>query len=1297
MARGLGFSGRIVGAALSSLLLSGVSSFALAQAVAQPAEPTAATTTTTTPATPLTADDHFRASLDAMKAGDAAAALTLMLRARELDPGNADILRAATNLANQARASDQAAALARLGLNKALADQDTASAAFYGAQMFQARNVFPEALRLKQDAAMAVQPKLQRVAGMWSKMAAKATALLQAGDFVKAQEMAAQAVATARDNFGGQHLVTVYSLRDLALIQQVAGQIEDADRGFDEAIRLATALLGNDHPETLNIAMMQGRLNELQLRFDRAVAVYGDAAASYAATLGADHVATLAARVALARAQQGGGAYDLAAASLAGACDALKAALAEHHPETLKCQTQNAELDKQQGRLDAAQAIYAAAIPAALVALGPADPTTLALQAGQGELHIKRARFADATKLLVGVLEQADGREPAIANIARRTLGQAYDELGDYAKAEPLLRVALDHQTRTLGTAHPGTLGTQSLLAGVYRKQGRLAEAERTFADAHTRYVKTLGDEHPATLVAANNLGEILEKEGLYDQAEPYLRLAADKARKLFGDTHTNTLAAINNLALLYESQGTFEKAEPLYVSVMALHEQSLGADHPNTIAFANNLAYLYMLQEKYAEAAPVLRHVIDSWTRILGERHQNTLKAINTLARVKQALGENAEAEALFRKAFDLRVAALGDRHIDTLRSLRDFGDYWRTRKDFQQAKVLLERALKLDEEVLGAKHPYTFEALASLAALAEDQNDLPNALKLRELLFERRSDFLNQMLWVTGENAREGYVRLHAPEMHAYLALLARQSPEIGGRKALEASMARKGLLLRVSSEVLQVARLARDPALTKVSEDLTKARKALAALILAGPTPETKDTHLQTIHATEERIALLEGQLGRASVKFRETVARATLDDVVKAMPPGAALVDFLAYKENGRDRLLAAVLINAPKKPQYALVKYDDPAAINIAVADYRKAIQDEEMDEKEMRAVGRKTFDLVMKPLAKALGKATNLFVVPDGILNILPFSALVNDKDHYLIEDVDLHVVSSVRDLIPSRIAPANGGYLINAGPDYDVRDGNLQELIENRKGTRSVEMEQGLRAFSSGMRGLKFSPLPGAEKEGRLIVDEAEQRNRPYRVYNKDGAQEKVLKGIEQPPEVLHVATHGFFLKPDDSLRKRLLKLQRGSDIQVPPPGDNPLLRAGLAFAGINSNAQFLGEIDTDNDGVLTALEVLGLNLAGTRLAVLSACETGLGEVHEGEGVYGLRRAFQEAGVRSVISSLWEVSDAGTQALMTSLHGKLLGGKPVHQALRESQLAMVKSSQWNHPYIWSAFMMVER
>ena len=330
-----------------------------------------------------------------------------------------------------------------------------------------------------------------------------------------------------------------------------------------------------------------------------------------------------------------------------------------------------------------------------------------------------------------------------------------------------------------------------------------------------------------------------------------------------------------------------------------------------------------------------------------------------------------------------------------------------------------------------------------------------------------------------------------------------------------------------------------------------------------------------------------------------------------------------------------------------------------------------------------------------EPLNPALKDRTDVYLVPDGTLNILPISALVEKNRKYLIERIDLHILTSSRDLLPSHIPAAKGGYMINAGPDYNTEEVTGKAVLEKaRSRSANTDVQSAIRGMS-GLRGLRFDPLPGAEKEGQLIQKTVEGQGKPTAIYSKANAQEKVLRDMKEPPEVLHIATHGFFLKADDTLRKRLLKLQRSSDFQFPPPGDNPLLRAGLAFAGINSNAQVLGDIDTDNDGVLTALEVLSLDLTGTRLAILSACETGLGEVHEGEGVYGLRRAFQEAGAQSVVSSLWEVSDAGTQTLMAALYKRLLAGKTPHDALREAQLEMLRNSQWSMPYIWSAFFMV--
>ena len=632
---------------------------------------------------------------------------------------------------------------------------------------------------------------------------------------------------------------------------------------------------------------------------------------------------------------------------------------------------------------------------------------------------------------------------------------------------------------------------------------------------------------------------------------------------------------------------------------------------------------------------------------------------------------------------------------HLDSIRSMIDLGAVYLDQGRLPEADQLLTEALALAEKILGTLHNYTFEALNGLADVKEAANQLSSAVDLRDEGFQRRSEFLDRMLWVTGENAREGYIRLHRPEFNDYISLLNKIDSPNSGQKIIDASIQRKGLLLKVTSEIQQIATLSDDPKLRSIAIELEMARKELAARTLSGPTAETKDNHVEVLYDLELKVNELQGQLGRESVRYRTSIAQVSAAALEGVLAEGNALVDFLVYEEEGEAKLVAGVAVKEGDQVRYELVSYDDRKAIEDIIIEYRSIIQDDGADEDEQLEIGLIAYELIWQPVQEVLGDSEYVYLIPDGTLNILPFNAIVTEEEEYLIQALDVHILTSARDLLPNQYRLADGQYVVLAGPDYDSEDVVSEEEMSAALGKRASSLQQGLRGAGSGLRGLNFAPLPGAELEGRIIVDQVAENNAEREVFFGRQAEEQVLLNLDKPPRILHMATHGFFLEADENLRKRLLKLQRGADLQVPPPGDNPLLRAGLAFAGINTNAQFLGDIDTANDGVLTALEVLGLNLSGTRLVVLSACETGLGEIHEGEGVYGLRRSFQEAGVAEVISSLWEVSDAGTQALMTDFYDRLLGGQPAREALRDAQLALLDSPEWGYPYVWSAFMIV--
>ncbi|MBF0153980.1 MAG: tetratricopeptide repeat protein [Magnetococcales bacterium] len=1282
----------------------------------------------------------------ALIAGDREGALALFVAAAEKSPDEEEILRQVAQLSMDLGKNSQAADYFKRASLLAVKAKKFDRITEYNSKLRELFSIRPEALE-KLTTKVSAPPSGEEMAkrvNEWAALLDQATTASVKGQDGEALKLAQKALDISQKSFGKAHYLTQASRRDVATYLFRTGQRGKARSLMTEAIQGVHKLLGADHPETLAMQTRLGGMLEESVLFPEALKVYTEVRQGYEKSLGADHLDTLVASRAVARIQQNLGQYAAGEKLLGDVCQKLTDLLGPYHEERADCLGQLARLQVQQGHYDVAEKLFEQLLALRGDIQPPTAPAFREVHLGRAELFRLMARYDQAEKILKETLAAGEKETPPLAGrLLVRTqdlLAQLYEDRGDFTQAEKLTRQVILHESKTLGVDHPDTIASLSGLAGILKRAGQQEEAEKIYTNVLQRARKLLGENHQTTIAILNNLGLVFEEQGLYDQAEPMFKEALKVGKELLGEEHPTTIAAMNSLALLYESQGNFDKARPLYGKIIALSTKRLGKEHPDTVAFINNLAYLDMMRQDFQEAARQFQEVVTLWGKILGEKNPKTLKGMNNLARSLHKLSRYDEAEKLFKKTLALREEALGTNHMDTLRSMQDLAALYRDQGRTQEADQLFQKTLQLEEKILGPQHPYTFETLNGLASVKEKAQDNKEAFRLRQSQFSRRTEFLNRMMWVAGDNAREGYVRLHQPEFYAYLSLLSRLEPAQAGRDLLEAAMRRKGLLLKIGSEVQQIARLSSDPVLGKLADDLVNTRKELAAMTLAGPKEGVNgEEHLRNLNALEDRINTLEGDLGRTSQRFRQKVAATTLEDLTRQLPESAVLVDFLIYRDGEAENMLAGLLGKENGQPKHGMVVYKNLKKIQKLVVDYRTIIQDETADEGDMKKVGAELYTELWKPLAGFMGTRTEVFVVPDGILNIMPFNALVDDKKAFLIQGIDLHILNSSRDLVARIPTKPNTGMITFAGPDYNSEKTVGEKVLAEVRGKRSasqakgteaplpveellVEPEEtgkntpeggntsasggmrrsaalnqlraGLRAFSVGMRGLRFDPLPGALKEGELISENVSKSKKEIKLFVQNDAQENGIKRVEAP-DVLHVATHGFFLKADDSLKKRLLKLQRSAEVQLPPPGDNPLLRSGLAFAGINANAPFLGEIDTENDGVLTALEVMSLNLTGTRLAVLSACETGLGEIHEGEGVYGLRRAFQEAGVEKVMASLWEVSDAGTQALMTGFYKGMMAGKDPHTSLRSTQLELIGSSQWSHPYIWSAFMMV--
>ena len=475
-------------------------------------------------------------------------------------------------------------------------------------------------------------------------------------------------------------------------------------------------------------------------------------------------------------------------------------------------------------------------------------------------------------------------------------------------------------------------------------------------------------------------------------------------------------------------------------------------------------------------------------------------------------------------------------------------------------------------------------------------------------------------------------------------------------------------------------------------KLLDQLKAARAQLARLVLSGPQRTTPAEHQAQIKTLEEQREKLEDQISRRSAEFRAQSQPVTLSSVQAAIPARSALIEFAAYRPfNARNTgpddeqeaaRYVAYVVRRTGEPQW--VELGAKQTIDEAIDNLRKALRDRKR--RDYRQQARKVDRLVMQPIRPLLGATRRVLIAPDGNLNLVPFAALVDQNNRFLVERYSFSYLTSGRDLLRLQVKqPRKQSALIVANPDFG-------ETQKDEKATeRVLRYKSGSQTTDGKVTVITqayFPSLPGTAGEAQALKSLLADAT----VLTQDQATEAVIKKADGPG-VLHVATHGFFLEdpPTPGGDKR-----GAGQADAAKPVENPLLRSGLALAGANQSKNSAANAE---DGILTALEASDLNLWGTKMVVLSACQTGIGDVKDGEGVYGLRRALVLAGSESQVMSLWSVSDQATRSLMIEYYKRLQRGEGRTEALRQVQLGFLRrltrgtTGDYSHPYFWAGFI----
>lgn len=1079
-----------------------------------------------------------------------------------------------------------------------------------------------------------------------------ASAYRAMGDFARAEPLHRQALEISRQVVGERHADYALSLNNLGSLYRDMGDSARAEPLFRQAVEIFKEALGEQDPRYATSLINLAELYKTNGDSARAEPLYRQAMEIRRQVLGDQHPAYATTLNNLANLYQSTSNYAQAEPLYREALEIRRQVVGEQHPDFATSLVNLAELYAEMGDSARAEPLFRQAVEIYKDALGEQHPdyaTTLNSLANQ---YVAMVDFARAEPLLRQALEirrQVHGEQHPYYALSLHNLAALYNAMGESAKAEPLYREALSITKAALGEDHAAYAIQLNSLAMLYVSNGDYARAEPLYRQVLEIRRQVLGEQHPDYAESLDALTVLYEAMGDPARAEPLCRQALEIYKQVFGEQHPRFARSLNNLAALCYATGDSAQAELLHRRALEIDKATLGENHPRYATDLNNLAFLYKRADDFARAEPLYQQAMEIYKQAVGEQSPDYARSLNNLAMLYYAMGDYARAEPLCRRALDIRRQVLGDQHPDYATSLSSLGSLYDVMDDFPRAEPLLREALEI-----ATRH-------ADATAAAQDElGQLALAYRLQD-------------------------------HLDGYLSCVARRGR--GAAAAYRAALDWKGAtLVRQRAMRLAVA----DPRLTPLVEELQTVVRQWSMLAAASD-PAAKE-RLAELTARKEQLEL---ELSRESAEFR-AAAPADVARLQAALPADAALVDFFEFWFNEPSQGKTGRLVWRPSLAAFVVRREGDVQMFHLGdVAPIHDAIETWRRDigvTPEAQAAGALLREKLWDPLVEAIGDAELVLVSPDGGLGTLPFAALPGkEPGTYLIEDAAIALVAVPR-LIPELVSDAQRRelpreLLVLGGVDYDRRAG--AEMTSLAVGPRQP-WERGIRAAVAQqevIEGLTWQSLPGTESEAAYIAGLYQRLmglpTGSERIVHLRGAEatEEAFRGSGPECYLLHLATHGFFaaknkkpaLAVNDSQRDALRDNPLGDRVAA-VRGSSKGLLSGLVLAGANDPP----EIPEDpakfaalpDDGILTAEEIAFLPLGGAQLVVLSACETGLGEVAGGEGLLGVQRAFQVAGARTTIATLWKVNDEATRRIMEEFYRNYLERRmPPLEALREAQL----------------------
>ncbi|MFH0894080.1 MAG: CHAT domain-containing tetratricopeptide repeat protein [Bacteroidota bacterium] len=925
-------------------------------------------------------------------------------------------------------------------------------------------------------------------------------------------------------------------------------------------------------------------------------------------------------------------------------------------------------------------------------------------------------------------------------------LATLYFNLGNFFKAEPLFEEASRIWKKSLGEKDRQYSTSLNNLGMTNKAMGNYAKAEKYFLEALKINKENIGEMSPQYASDLNNLGQLNQALGYYKKAESLLLEALRIRKESLGEKHPNYASSLNNLAILYRDMGDYTKAEPLYIEALKIRKEAFGTKHPDYAQSLNNLAGFYRDMGNYSKAEPLLIESMNIRKEVLGDKSPDYATALNNLAVVCKEAGKFDRVEILLLEAMEIRKEVFGEKHPDYAQCLNNLATLYQALGDYKKAEPLFREALRIRKEVFGEKHPDYAQALNNMGGINENMNNFKEAesyfiesIKIRkEVLGGKHPDYVQSinnlalLYYKLGEPSKADPLYLEALNIQAgnmntnfsflseidkerYLASINKvfnqysnfafqyksQIPSVS-ETVYNIVIKTKGILLSSSNQIRDEIINSNDSSLTQLFNNWQVLKQNI------GKYSQWSKSRLLKMNVNLDSLESIanskEIELSLKSKAFGDerNNNQITWKQIQQKLDKKEVAVEFFTYKtinsktQKPTDTTIYYALILAPedKSPRMiSLCTNFELAALvektkvynTMALVKGSKPLINEYVDNER---ASQTMYSLIWKPIDPFIKGKETVFVSLTGMLNKISFNALMDNKKQLLLTKYDLHFLNSTRELATMKQAnvAASQTIALFGGINYDM---DSTQMKFNVKRVNTVNNLIATRALPSDTtRGNSWSYLEGTLAEVNGIDKVFSSNKWKSKMYTSNNATEEVFKGMngKYSPTIIHFSTHGFFYPAPDSTTysrtKNIFKTMK-----------NPFWRSGILLAGANYTWQCNPELEGVEDGVLTAYEVANSNLRNTDLVVLSACETGLGDIKTGEGVYGLQRSFRVAGAGSVIMSLWQVPDKETTELMILFYENYIKTNNKHESFRKAQQAMAKKYP---PFYWAAFVLVE-